>query len=139
MAGKFEAQVRAFADKAKRRQTAIFRQSTQDVAQESNTPRGQGGKMPIDTGFLRASQAASKLGMPSGPGKGAAGTLYNRPLGIPVEVVLLNANLGDTVWVGWTANYAPVMEQRYGFMRSAAQNWQSIVDRVASDVRSRYT
>ncbi len=84
-----------------------------------------GGKMPVDTGFLRGSLAASKTGMPAG----GAG---------PPELVLLTTKLGDSIFMGWTANYAIFMEARYGFQRSAAQNWNYIVTSVTAEVRSRF-
>jgi hypothetical protein len=125
VSGKFASQVEAFADKSKRRQLAIFRESVQRVSHESNTPQAQGGKMPVDTGFLRNSQGASLTGLPA---TGAQ----------PVELVLLTTKVGDTIWVGWTAEYAKYMEARYAFMRSAAQNWQFIVKRVTEEVKTRF-
>lgn len=138
MARDFASQVKAFADKAQRRQLAIFRESAQRVAQRANVPQAQGGKLPVNTGFMRASQAGSVSGMPAGPGKGEPGRLYNAPLGQPVELAILQARIGGTVHIGWTANYARFMEARYGFMRSEAQNWGSIVNDVTTEVKRRY-
>lgn len=125
MARSFSNQVKAFADKAKRRQTAIFRESAQRLATEAGVPRAQGGNMPVDTGYLRGSMAASPTGMP------ALGAL-------PPAVVLLSLQAGDTIFMGWTANYAIYMEARYGFARLAAQNWTFIVDKVTKEVKARY-
>ena len=44
MAKDFASQVKAFADKAQRRQLAIFRESAQRLAHRANTPQDQGGK-----------------------------------------------------------------------------------------------
>ncbi len=137
---KFAAQVGAFAEKCKRRQLAIFRESTQRVAQRAGVPETRGGKMPVDTGFLRNSVAASVTGMPS---TGAQ----------PPELVLLNVQIGDTVWVGWTAAYAMRMEYGFegddslgrtysqagkGFLRAQVQLWDRIVADVTAEVRRRF-
>jgi hypothetical protein len=99
------------------RQDGILRQSVQDVVHEANTPQAQGGKMPVDTGFLRGSLAASTSGLPVANG-------------IPVELAILDWKPAESsLWIGWTAKYARHMEARYGFMRSAAQNWPAIVKR----------
>ncbi|RLK53451.1 hypothetical protein BCL79_2758 [Stenotrophomonas rhizophila] len=139
MANKFGDQVKAFAEKAKQRQLAIFRESAQQVMEEANTPEGDGGKMPIDTGFLRNSAVASTEGPPDGTG------------GDP-SLVFSAVELGQTVWAGWTAAYALRMEHGFygedslgrvyaqpgkGFMRSATQNWIFIVDSVTKSVGDR--
>lgn len=139
MANKFGSQVRAFAEKAKEMQLAIFRESAQKLMEEANTPEGQGGKLPVDTGFLRGSQAASTEGMPA---DGAQ----------PPGLVFVTLQVGQTVWAGWTAKYAMRMEHGFqgtdslgrvyaqagkGFARAAAQRWDFIVAEVAADVRGR--
>lgn len=126
-----------FEMKARQRNIAIFRGTVEELARRANTPIAQGGKLPVDTGFLRASQAGSRIGMPYGPGQGNKDTKYTAPFSGPIELVTAQANLGDTVWVGWTAMYARFMEARYGFMRSEAQNWTYIVQRVTAEVNTR--
>lgn len=137
MAGNVGKVARHFAEKAKQRNLAIFRQSVEELAVRSNVPIAQGGKTPVDTGFLRASQAGSRVGMPYGPGKGDRNRKYSTPFSGPIELVTAQANLGDTVWLGWTAMYARFMEARYGFMRSEAQNWAYTVQRVTIEVQTR--
>ena len=139
MAAKFGAQVRAFAEKAKSMQLAIFRESAQRLMEEANTPEGQGGRMPVDTGFLRNSSAASLEGMPTDGAR-------DPPL------VFAGMDLGQTVWAGWTAAYAMRMEHGFygedslgrtyaqagkGFARAAAQRWDFIVSEVAAEVKGR--
>lgn len=140
MAGSFAAQVAAFQEKCERRGLAIFRESTQRVAQRAGVPEARGGKMPVDTGNLRNSVAGSTTGMP------AVGAQ-------PPELVLLTVRLGDTVWVGWTAAYAMRMEYGFqgadslgreysqagrGFLRAQIQMWDSIVSDVTAEVRRRF-
>jgi hypothetical protein len=135
----FGKQVADWTAKAKRATLAVHRESAQRLAHEANVPRAQGGKLPVDTGFMRNSMAASLNGMPSGPGKGRPGVIYTAPVGQPVELVILQARLGGSIWMGWTANYAIYMEARYGFARSAAQNWNYIVASVTNEVRARFS
>lgn len=140
MAGSFAKEVAAFADKAKRRQLAIFRESTQRVAQRAGVPEAMGGKMPVDTEFLRNSVGASTSGMPSAGAQ-------------PPELVLLTVQVGDTVWVGWSAAYALRMEYGFqgedslgrsysqagkAFLRSQIQLWDGIVSEVTAEVRRRF-
>ncbi len=137
MASKFGDQVRAFAEKAKLRQEAIFKASAQQLMDEANLPEGQGGRMPVDTGFLRNSVGASTEGPPESGGQ-------------PPALVFLGLQVGQAVWVGWTARYAMRMEHGFygddskgrkyaqagkGFARAAAQNWAFIVEAVAKQVK----
>lgn len=119
---------------AKLRQRAIFQDSAARVGREASVPVSKGGKMPLDTGFLRASLCASTSGMPS------AG-------GVPLEVALLSLDVGGTVYAGWTAVYAMRMEygfsgedslgrtyrqQGYGFLRASVQRWPEYVADAAA-------
>lgn len=137
MASKFGDQVKAFADKAKLRQEAIFRQSAQALMDEAGTPEGRGGKMPVDTGTLRNSAVASKEGMPD-----SSSPAYS--------LVFSKLVVGETVYAGWTVAYSLRMEHGFvgkdslgrqynqagkGFMRSAAQNWDFIVAATTEQVK----
>ena len=139
----FARDVAAFKEKARKRSLAIFRESAQRLAHQANRSRFDGGRMPVDTGFLRNSMAGSTSGVPSGPSEGRrrrageAGLLYHGPVGQPVEVAILSARLGGSVWMGWTAMYAPFMEERYGFFRAGSQNWQNIVNEVTAEAKRR--
>ncbi len=121
------------------RQEAIFRESAEALMEQANTPEGRGGKMPVDTGFLRNSSVASK----DGPGT---------PDSSDPALVFAALQLGETVWAGWTAAYAMRMEHGFsgkdslgrqyeqagkGFMRAAAQNWDFIVNEVTAKVKAR--
>jgi len=141
----FVAQVDAWTKKSAKRMTAVFRESAQRVIDTAQTvgpsvaspTGGAGGRMPVDTGFLRASMAVSFTGMPVGPShnEGGASVTYN---GQDVTLVLARATPGQTIYAGWTAVYAPMMEERYGFMRGAAQKWQQIVREVVNEAKTRF-
>ena len=112
------------------RLNAVFRTAAQDIAREVQTPRAKGGKLPVDTAFLRNSFAADINTTPSGDGNSS----YSAG---PISIVIGRARIGDRVVFGWGANYAVYMEARYGFLRGAAQNWQQIVDKAAKKVQRR--
>lgn len=137
MASKFAQQVRANNEKVKQRNLAIFRTSAQRVMEIASVPEAQGGRMPVVTRFLANSVLASTNGMPGSAGQ-------------PVPLVLLQVQLGATVYVGWTAAYAMRME--YGFMgqdslgreysqagkaflRGALQQWTNIVNEATIEAR----
>jgi hypothetical protein len=128
----FYAQVDAWTRKSERRMEAVFKESTQRLIAEAQTPRGAGGKLPVDTGFLRATGQASLVGPPIGPSRQVEGAPSN-----DYAVVILGATIGSTIYFGWTAEYAIYMEARYGFARSAVQNWPLIVARVITEAKAR--
>lgn len=145
MATIFSAQLNAWAKKSTDRMTAIFQESAQRVIEQAQTPgpsvanpgTAAGGRMPIDTGFLRASMAVSFDGMPGGPSRGDPKSAYSYD-NSEVTLVLARFKAGMTIYGGWTAEYAPFAEERYAFMRGAAQNWQSIVTTVTQEAQERF-
>ena len=140
----FAAKIDAWARKSETRMRAIVRESAQRVFNEANIVGpsvanpggGEGGKMPVDTGFLRASFVVDIGSMPAGPSRGAPGGSYAADTSYTLK--LKGMKLGDTVYGGWSAQYAVYMEHRYGFMRSAAQNWQPIVAAVVQEAKARF-
>lgn len=141
----FSAAVSAWVRKSEARIEAVFKSSAQDVISEMQepgpsvaNPQGFGtGHMPIDTGFLRASiQAAINEPRPAMLFRppSAENVAYDPS---PVALVIAGAKLGQTIYATYGASYAPAMEARYGFVRMAAQNWQSIVNRNARLAKER--
>ncbi|MDV3257747.1 MAG: hypothetical protein LOX97_08215, partial [Sphingomonas sp.] len=112
MAQTFSAQVAAHVAKYKRRMEAVFRASAQDVAREVVRPVGAGGHMRVDTGFLRASLMASTSQMPSinpaaRPASNAAPNSFPEDFG-QINLVIAGAQLGETIYLGFTASYAGI-------------------------------
>lgn len=140
----FSAAVAQWADKVEGAVEAIFKEATQDVVEEMQKPIGQGGRMRVDTGFLRASLLASSTSMPAinASAKPVAGGSYAADFG-QIEAVIAGADIGDTLYFGYTASYAGHREYGVngqpadGFVRLAAQNWPLIVDQKASDLKAR--
>ena len=116
--------------KSQARLDAVWKTAAQDIAREVQTPRAKGGRMPVDTSFLRNSFAANINAKPSGNGN----STYSEG---PVSIVINRAKIGDTVVFGWNTNYAVYMEAKYSFVRHAAQNWQQIVIKAAQKVKTR--
>ncbi|MCH6203848.1 HK97 gp10 family phage protein [Brucella ciceri] len=93
------------------------------------------------TGFLRASLMASREAMPrlyrDNPGRSVPPDLQ------PVILVINSADLGDTIYLGYTANYAAYVH--YGAKGAAprpwvtliAQRWEEIVAAKAKEVKQR--
>lgn len=144
----FSASVNDWARKASGRMEMVFKESVQRTLSDAQTPVAQGGRMPVDTSFLRNSLAASLDGMPSGPSRPGEGS------GDPAEVglVIARARLGGTIWAGWTAAYARRIEYGFtgpdalgrvynqsgvGFLETAAQKWPSTVNAVVAEARRR--
>lgn len=123
----FEAQVSDIVHRNKIKLDAVVKGSLQDLVNEAQTPVAKGGKMRVDTGFLRASGQMSLTGMPSGPSRGNDTETY-APSEANVTLTLAGVELGNTVYFGWTAAYAAARESKDGFLESALQNWQKIVD-----------
>lgn len=126
----FTAQMQAFADRAKEKLELVVKQSAQDVGDLAQRPVAKGGNMPVDTGFLRNSLVSGLNGTTSLSGPDS------------YVLAIAGAELGDSIFFGWTANYARYVE--YGtqgragrfFMLNAAQQWQAIVSRNAEKARA---
>lgn len=131
MAKTFSAQIDDIVKLTDAKITAVVRQSVQEVIDIAQTPLAKGGKMRVDTGFLRASGQMSLSGMPSGPTRpdnDAKPGQYS----YNAATVLLNLGkfkVGQTIYFGWTANYAKYREVYDGFLASAVKNWPAIVEK----------
>jgi hypothetical protein len=135
VAGKFSAAVGAWVLASEQRMAAVMKESVQRLVTQIQNPIGHGGWMPVDTGFLRASFQLSLDGVPTG---------VTENTGAPVAYdasattrVLLKWSVGQTIYGGWTANYAVYMEAYYAFARRGMQNWANIVRTVAIEARER--
>lgn len=134
---RFEDQVTQWTKQTEQRLTSAYRASIQDLVEEAQEPRGSGGNLPVDTGFLRSTGDAAIDKLPVGESQNPGGSFSWSPE--TALLVINRAQLGDTVFFGWTAEYATYMENRYGFVRLAIQNWSQIVNnasrRIEREVR----
>jgi hypothetical protein len=119
---------------------AVTRQAINDMVDEATLPVAKGGRMPIDTGFLRKSGAAEIGSWPTGPSRGdpdAAKGFYDTGDGAgsdnPSLILALGRwKPGDTLYYGWTAEYAAPQEAKRMFMEDAAAKWARFVASAAS-------
>lgn len=131
MAGKtFEGRLGQFADLAIEDIMAVVKQSVQDVMSDAQQPKARGGRMPVDTGYLRNSLVSALNGTTSITGPASYG------------LVIARMEAGDIFESGWLAEYAMRIEfgfkgtdakgRRYNqapafFLRGAAQKWPRFV------------
>lgn len=131
----FAATVGAWCEKVPNALEIVFKESVQELVSQLNQ------LAPVATGFLRASLMASTTAMP---------LLERSNSGVPIpndlgDIVLVinGAELGDTIYLGYTANYAAYVH--YGARGNAprpwvtmvAQRWIAIVETKAAEVKSR--
>lgn len=142
----FSQKVQDFATKAPKLFEFVWHASMKDLVEEMQTPRASGGNMPVWTQFLRASLMASTSHMPAmikghRPASMDARYPYNPA---PLLAVIEGAKMGQTVYFGYTADYAAYQEygtryfQGRRFRTKAAQQWPSIVAKNASLARQMF-
>lgn len=131
----FGAQVGSWANRVDGALEAVFKESAQELVNELTR------LAPVDTGFLRASLMASTTAMPqmtrANPGAAVPSDLGE------IMLVIAGADIGDTIFLGYTANYAAYVH--YGARGNAprpwvtmvAQRWTAIVAAKAAEVKQR--
>jgi len=118
------------------RMLAVVRQSISEMVEDMQTPTAKGGKMRVDTGFLRSSGLGSLEGPPSGPVRGDKDKTYTWN-GDFINTTLLKMKLGDSFYFGWTAHYAKYREAYDGFLEAGLQKWQNYVDKAVTHFRNK--
>ncbi|MDB5612049.1 MAG: hypothetical protein JWP25_8949 [Bradyrhizobium sp.] len=134
----FAATVDRWATQSKTRMTAIFRESAQRTVSLAQD------RIPVDTGFARASVRASIESMPpiDPSAKKPAGGSFGYDPG-EITLVIAGAELGQQLFIGWSAAYVIFLEQGSskqapsGFVRLSAMEWPQIVSEVVADAKSR--
>lgn len=116
-----------------KRLNATFKSSAQDLVEEVLLPVSQGGRMRVDTGFLRSSLKGSTSSMPliDSNARPDEGSTYSPDDGA-IEAIILGATVNSTLYFGFTASYARPREYQDGFVRTAGQQWQQIVAKNAA-------
>nr|WP_302795494.1 HK97 gp10 family phage protein [Shinella daejeonensis] len=144
----FAAQIGAWADKIPEAVEAIFKESAQELVKQLND---QITEMVYDTpetpnyrrtGFLRASLVASTEAMPRLI-RDNPGAAVNPDMG-SVILVIAGAELGDTVFLGYTAAYGFFVHSGSNgraprpWVDLVAQRWPQIVAAKAAEVGKRF-
>lgn len=132
--GNFTTQLDEFVVDTERKVLAVMQTALSDLTRDSNTPKVKGGRLPVETGFLRSSAAAAINARPIGDVRGDKKDVYTYDA-TQVETIIASINAGDTFYFGWTAEYARLMEARNGFLEGAVMKWQSFVDKAVSKLR----
>lgn len=114
----------------------VVKASAQDISNEMVLSVNEGGRMRVDTGFLRNSLVGSTDAMPridpgANPSDDAEKNSYPNP---DVSMVILGADISRPIYLGFTAAYA--VHREYGhngvppdaFVRMASLKWAKIVD-----------
>lgn len=121
----------------KEKMFAVFKDSFQDLIKEADRPEKKGGKMRVKTGFLRSTGCGALNAIPVGesegrkPLPGEIGVLpeyANYDFKPSLQALLIKMKPEDTIYWGWSANYAKYRELYDGFLASACQNWKIYVD-----------
>lgn len=134
----FAATVDAWAAKSQRRMEAVWKQATQKTVSIAQS------RVPVDTGYARASVRASTSAMPpiEKGSYGQRGQSYSYDAG-EIVAVIASAQLGGTLFIGWTASYIGLLESGYsqqapsGFLRLAAMEWPNTVSETVAEAKSR--
>lgn len=133
MADSFSAKIEGWARKTEQRTVDVFREAARATDEEVARPKEEGGNLPVLSGNLRRSRAASTIGPPA--------TLWRQKefTGTDAGVlsVIQGAAIGQTIWIGFQAPYAKKAEENHGFVRLTAQRWPQIVEEAVRAVKSR--
>jgi hypothetical protein len=130
----FAASVSDWVKESDERMNAVFREATQRVVSAAQS------RIPVLTGFARASVRASLSSMPptvKAPTGGGTAS-YNPG---DISAVLAGAKIGDTAFIGWTAEYAGALEFGHsqqapsGFLRVSLEEWPRIVEQVTAQAK----
>ena len=133
----FSEQIAAFNRKAQRRIDAASKTATQETVAQAQTVRGRGGRMRVRYGFLRSSLAAAIGRMPSGESENPDNQTFDyTPDQIAATLLRWNPAT-ETLFIGWTANYARPREYRDGFLRGAVENWDQNVEKASAEAQRR--
>lgn len=114
--------------KTEQRLEAVVKTALQDMTEAMQTPTAKGGRMRVDTSFLRNSGGAALNVIPQTDGAAP----YNQDA---TALVINRLQIGDTFFFGWSANYARARENRDFFMRAEIQNWQQYISNATAKVR----
>lgn len=134
----FSASIGDWVKSSEQRMTAVFREATKLTVRKAQK------RIPVVTGFARASIRASTSSMPqidpalSNPLREKVAYDFGE-----ITAVIAGARLGETIYIGWTANYVWYLELGHskqapaGFVGLAAAEWQNTVNDVVAKLKAR--
>ena len=137
----FTTQINAAIAKYKVRMDVTAKSAVQETVRLAQRIEKEGGRMLVDTGFLRASIQGSTGSMPTGVSinpdpKGEGETIEYNGGDVAASIIKWQPGL-ETLYIGWTANYARPREYKDGFLRGAVEQWDGTVNLVANRIKQR--
>jgi hypothetical protein len=141
--GSFSAKVSAWVKETKERRVAVYRESAQRIVDIMQTPMAAGGRMRVDTGFLRSSIRAAIGTANFATMAKPVGQLKFTYDAAAISLVIAGADITDPIEVVYTANYARAREYNPNgqtpdrFVAMAAQQWVRVVDEVCREAQAR--
>lgn len=139
----FTESISSWASQTPKRIEAVHKRSLEKLAVEMTRTKAEGGNVPVDTGNLYRSLVASTSGLPP--------TSNQRSAGSNATAVIATLSPSQTIWFGYTAEYARRMElgfvgadslgrvynqQGNYFVQRAIAMWPQIVAESVQEVRS---
>lgn len=130
-------QIDAWTKQSEARMMAVYKGSVQELVSRAQS------RIPVDTGFARASIRASFAEMPKIDQNAQAvpGKTYNPDLS-QVLLMINSSKSGQTIYIGWTANYVQYLEWGHsdqapnGFIGITALEWPEIVNREIAKAKA---
>lgn len=141
--GSFAAQVSGWVRETKERREAVHKESAQRIVGIMQTPRGAGGNLRVDTGFLRASLlATTSTALPPTVDQPDGQQSFSYDAG-QINLTIAGADISQPLTFVYTASYARPRE--YGsrgqagdrWVALAAQRWVQTVNQVCTEAQSR--
>lgn len=133
--GSFSAKMSAWAAETKERMHAVRADAVQEMVAVMQTPGpsvanpggGNGGALPIESGFLRASLVASPgFDLPLARENPNPKGRFSYDDG-QINLTIAGATFETPLTLAYTAIYARKVEERYAFVRLATQRWPQLV------------
>lgn len=137
----FADDVSTWVEVSKAKADDIYGRAIEKLGEEMTKTRPKGGRVPFKTGNLARSLLASTVAMPK--------VSDEIPGGSNIGVVAARLKMGDTVWLGYQANYARrqnsgfVGEDSLGrtynqegahFVEGAVAEWERLVEEAAKEI-----
>ncbi len=133
--GSFSAQISGFAANTKALMQAVRADAVQEMVTAMQTPgpsvtnpgNGGGGNMPVASGFLRASLTALPgYDVPMATTNPSSDKTFSFDRA-QIDLVIQGVDFEAPITLAYAAVYARKMEERYAFVRLAAQRWPQFV------------
>jgi hypothetical protein len=112
----------------------VPRESTKTLVAFARLPIKQGGNMPVDKGNLRNSATVSFVEIPPADMKIGEDDMLPDPTQ-KINATIDSAKIGQNIRIGFRADYADEQEQKYAFIRLAAQRWTQFVESAAKRLK----